>query len=81
MRAEEPAGVDCFPQPLTTNRRKGSSQPIQGATLFVAHLASLGKWYVIFFGGGLWEPKGPGSILIGDSAASIHYTGDPHIFL
>ena len=66
---------------IDSQQPEGSSQPILGPTLFVAHLASLGKWYALSIGGGLWELKRPGSkTLVGNSAASIHSTGDPQLF-
>ena len=58
-----------------------SEQQVEWPTLFVAHLTSLGKWHALSVGGGLVRPTRPGSkILIGDSAASIHCTGDSALF-
>ena len=51
-------------------------QQVEWLTLF-AHLTALGKWHALLVGGGLVRSTRPGSkILIGDSAASIHCSGD-----
>ena len=60
---------------------EGSNQPVQEPTLFVAHLTSLGEWHDFSVGGDSVKPTRPGSrIMIEDSAASIHCTGDSSLF-
>ena len=52
-------------------------QLVEWPILFVAHLPSIDKWHARSVGGGLVRPTTTGNnILIGDSADSIHRTGD-----
>ena len=60
---------------------EGNTQPVQEPTLFAAYLTSICKWHTLSVGGCQVKPTRPGSkILIGDSAASIHCTGDSSFF-